>query len=269
MNFGIKKAVVVSLATLMAVLYPGLSVKAAEPVGITVSAAISLKDAFEEIGKTFEAVNRGVKVGFNFGASGDLKAQIRGGAPVDVFASAAEKDMDDLVKEGLVLTKTKIDFAANSLVLIAPASSKLAIASFADLTKPEVKKIAVGNPETVPAGRYTYDVFHSLKIYDAIKDKCILAENVRQVLDYTARDEVDAGVVYMTDAITRPDQVKVVVTAPADTHKPIRYPIAVVKGSQKVAVAKKFVAFIISDAGQKILKAHGFQSAQDSMRISE
>ena len=127
---------------------------------MTVSAAISLKNAFEEIGRLYES-KHGTKCVFNFGASGDLAKQIIGGAPVDVFASAAQKDMDDVDKQGLIVTATRADFTANSVVLIVPAGAKTSLKSFEGLSAAEIEKIAVGNPKTVPAGRYAEEVFGS------------------------------------------------------------------------------------------------------------
>ncbi|OGR07226.1 MAG: molybdate ABC transporter substrate-binding protein [Deltaproteobacteria bacterium RIFOXYD12_FULL_50_9] len=238
-------------------------VNAAESTEITVSAAISLKNAFEEVGKLFESSNWGIKVLFNFGASGDLKTQIKGGAPVDVFASAALKDMDELSKEGFVLPDTKANFVTNTVVLIVPASSKISTASFEDLTRSEISKIAVGNPKTVPAGRYTEETFQYYKISEKLKDKLIFAENVRQVLDYVARGEVDAGVVYETDAIIRQQEVKVAATAPELSHKPIIYPITVIKDAKNAQAAKMFVSFVLSEGGKIILEKHGFKPVRN------
>ena len=163
---------------------------------ILVSAAISLKNAFTDIGKLYEAGHPGVKVNFNFGASGDLVKQIQGGAPVAVFASAAQKDMNELEQGDCWYPGSRADFAGNGVVLVQPRQATIKLAGFPDLAKPEVKKIAIGNPKTVPAGRYAMEVFNHFKIADAIQDKLVLAENVRQVLDYVARGEVDAGLVY-------------------------------------------------------------------------
>jgi molybdate transport system substrate-binding protein len=162
---------------------------AADQQEIIVSAAISLKNAFEEIGKLFEAKYKGVKVTFNFGASGDLVRQIEGGAPVDVFASAAQKDMDEAEKKGLILPNSKINFAGNNVVLITPAGSKIPIKTFEGLGLDQVEKIATGNPKTVPAGRYAEEVFVHFKLLTAIKEKLIYAEHVRQVLDYVAAEK--------------------------------------------------------------------------------
>ncbi|MDA8421837.1 MAG: molybdate ABC transporter substrate-binding protein [Nitrospiraceae bacterium] len=246
------------LVFVLVFVFAGLSL-AEEPQGITVSAAISLKNAFEEIGKLYESRNAGSRVMFNFGASGDLMAQIKGGAPVDVFASAAQKDMDELDNAGLVVKDTRTNFAANSVVLIVPLSSKIAITSFNDLQKAEVKKIAVGNPKTVPVGRYTDEAFQYYKVSDMIKDKLVFAENVRQVLDYVARGEVDAGVVYSTDAMVKQQKVSVVMAAQEASHKPVVYPIAVVKGSKNENAARAFISFVRSEEGRKILEKYGFK----------
>jgi len=242
------------------VLFMLLSVAEAEEAReITVSAAVSLKNAFEEIGRLYEMNYKGTRVLFNFGASGDLMRQIEGGAPVDVFASAAQKDMDEAEKKGLIRSGSRIDFAANAVVLVAPAAARTPIKSFRDLATNSVRKIAVGNPQTVPAGRYAEEVFRYYKMFDTIKERLILTENVRQALDYVARGEVDAGVVYATDAMTTPKEVSIVATAPEQSHKPVVYPIAVVKGTKNGAAAQDFVALVLSPGGQRILEKYGFK----------
>jgi molybdate transport system substrate-binding protein len=232
---------------------------AESPREITVSAAISLKNAFEEIGKLYESKVTGAKVFFNFGASSDLARQIEGGAPVDIFASAAQKDMDGLDGKGLVLQGTRSNFAANSIVLIIPAASKATLSSFEGLNAHEIRKIAVGNPKTVPAGRYADEVFSYYKLLPFIQDKLVFAENVRQVLDYVSRGEVDAGIVYTTDAAAKEKEIKVVAIAPDASHKPVVYPIAVIKGSKNEEAAKAFVSLVLSPDGQKILEKYGFR----------
>lgn len=195
----------------------------------------------------------------NLGGSGDLMTQIKGGAPVDVFASAALRDMDELDNAGFVVKDTRINFVANSVVLIVPSASKVMLTSFEDLKKSEIKKIAIGNPKTVPVGRYSDETFQYYKISDMIQAKLIFAENVRQVLDYVVRGEVDAGVVYSTDAMVKQQDVKIIVTAPEASHKPIIYPIAVVKGTKYEKAAKSFIALVTSDEGRKILSKYGFK----------
>ena len=227
---------------------------------LTVSAALSLKNAFQEIGPRFEQAHPGVKVLYNFGASGALAQQIKGGAPVDVFAAAALKDMDDLEAAGLLRPETRRNFAANSVVLVQPESSPGPLRAFADLAAPAIRKIAAGNPQTVPAGRYAQEVFAHFHLREAIQDKLVFAENVRQVLDYVARGEVDAGVVYRTDALTRPREVKVAAAAPPESHMPVLYPIAVLKQSHNDVAAREFVAALTRENIRAIFKKYGFTS---------
>lgn len=232
---------------------------AQSPAVLTVSAAISLKNAFDEIGKIFESQHSGSKVQFNYGASGDLKKQIEGGAPVDVFASASSKEVDELLAQNLLLKDTVAQFARNSVVLIQPKQSAIALKTFGDLTKDAVKKIALGNPQTVPAGRYAKETLEYFKLFDALKDTYVFAENVRQVLDYVARGEVDAGIVYLTDARVMAEEVTMVIEAPEESHKPVIYPIAVVKGTKHETAAREFVRLVNSDAAQRILREYGFK----------
>ena len=140
-----------------------------------------------------------------------------------------------------------------------PAGAKTSLKSFEGLSGAEIKKIAVGNPKTVPAGRYAEEVFGSYKMLPSVKDKFIYAENVRQVLDYVARGEVDAGIVYATDAAARAKEIKIVATAPEASHKPVVYPMAVVKGTKSEADAKAFIALVVSPEGKKILQKYGFK----------
>jgi molybdate transport system substrate-binding protein len=226
---------------------------------IIVSAAISLTNAFEEMGTLFQERQKDAQVLFNFGASGDLARQIVGGAPVDVFASASPKDMDDLDQKDLIVKGTRKDFAGNKVVLIIPAKSGIRLTSFNDLSSGEVKRIAIGNPKTVPAGRYSEEVLTHFNLIDAVKDRLIFAENVRQVLDYVARGEVDAGMVYSTDALVRAKEVKIVAEAPRESHAPVVYPIAVVKGSTEETMAREFISVVTSKEGKRVLEKYGFR----------
>ncbi|MEW5745946.1 MAG: molybdate ABC transporter substrate-binding protein [Nitrospirota bacterium] len=236
----------------------------AEPAReITVSAALSLKSAFEEIGKRYEAKYKRTRVAFNFGPSGDLVRQIEAGAPVDVFASAAPGDMDALDRKGLVIRSSRTDFAANAVVLVVPAAATASIRSFEDLATKGVKRIAIGNPKTAPVGRYAEEVFRYYRIFDAVEDKLVLAGNVRQVLDYVARGEVDAGVVYATDAMTRPKEVRGIATAPAQSHKPVLYPLAVVRGTKNERPARAFIDAVTSPEGKRILEKYGFTMSKN------
>ena len=234
---------------------------------ILVSAAVSLKDAFVELGQLHEQ-RTGIKIQFNFGASGALQKQIEAGAPVDVFASAGAKQMDELNAKGLIVSASKRDFAGNVLVLIQPLDGA-PMSSFADLAKPVVKKIAMGNPKTVPAGQYTQQTFNRMKLLPGIQPKLIYAEDVRQVLDYVVRGEVDAGVVYSSDAQAAGSSVRIIARAPDDAHDPILYPIAIVDASKKDFLARKFIELLLSPEGQSILAKHGFVPVSGSAQNSQ
>jgi molybdate transport system substrate-binding protein len=225
---------------------------------LVVSAAVSLKDAFKEIARLHEQ-RTGAKIRFNFGASGALQKQIESGAPADIFASAGAKQMDELAARNLIVPTSRKDFARNGLVLIEPTNGA-SISSFADLTKADIKKIAVGNPKTVPAGQYTEQTLNQLKLLPDVQAKLIYAEDVRQVLDYVMRSEVDAGIVYSSDALSGGNRIKTVTRAPDDSHDPILYPIAVVKDSRNGDAAQKFIDLVMSPEGQDILVKYGFIS---------
>jgi molybdate transport system substrate-binding protein len=241
----------------------GINLSSAEPtMEITVSAAISLRNVFEEVGKTFEEKHPGSKIRFNFGASGDLARQIEAGAPVDVFASAAQKDMDALDKKGLITSGTRMDFAGNSVVLVKPGMSQIRMELFEDLRKPEVKRIVIGNPKSVPAGRYAEEALKYLNLWEAVRDKLVFAEHVRQALDYVARNEVDAAIVYSTDAMIRPKEVTIVTKAPDKSHRPIVYPIGSVKGSKNQPLAREFLTLVLSPEGKNLLKKYGFETVE-------
>ena len=167
--------------------------------------------------------------------------------------------MDDLDQKDMIIKGTRKDFARNSLVLIIPTKSTIHLTSFNDLKRGEIQKIAIGNPKTVPAGRYAEEVLRYFNLWDGIKDRLIFAENVRQVLDYAARGEVDAGMVYSTDALVRAKETKIVAEAPEQSHRPVVYPIALVKGTKKEALAREFIAVVTSREGEKILERYGFR----------
>jgi molybdate transport system substrate-binding protein len=167
--------------------------------------------------------------------------------------------MDDLDQKDMILKGTRKDFAGNRVVLAIPAKSTIRLTSLNDLKREEVKRIAIGNPKTVPAGRYAEEVLKYFNLWDAIKDRFIFAENVRQVLDYVARGEVDAGIVYSTDASARAKEVKIVAEAPGESHHPVIYPIALVKGSKMETLSREFISVVTSKDGKKILEKYGFR----------
>lgn len=222
---------------------------------LTVSAAASLTDAFKEIGQRFEAGRPGVTVRFNFAASGVLIQQITQGAPVDVLASADQETMQRGIDQKLLDADTRRDFAANVLVLVVPASGAPPVNKLGDLGQPAVKRIAIGKPVTVPAGRYAKQALETAGRRAALEPKFVYADSVRQVLDYVARGEAEAGFVYRTDAAIMANQVKIVQTVEGP---PVRYPVAVVSDSRQKALARDFVAFVSGAQGQAILARFGF-----------
>lgn len=228
----------------------------AHAVDITVSAAASLRDAFTEIGREFERKHPPHRVLFNFGASGQLVQQIIRGAPVDVLATADQESMSRAESRGALLPGSRADFTANRLVLGLSVSRPVAVASLEDLTKPEVERIAIGNPDAVPAGRYAKGALERAGLWERLQPKFVNAQNVRQVLDYVGRGEVDAGFVYVTDQMVMPHRVKAAVEVA--TPEPIRYPIAVVKGGGAQRIGQQFVAFVRGDAAGRILERYGF-----------
>ena len=231
---------------------------AASAADLTVSAAASLTNAFRELGTAFESRNPGTQVQFNFAASGALLQQIVKGAPVDVFASADQETMDDAQKQGLVDAATRVDFVRNALVVIVPTESKATAGGIADLRDARFTKIAIGQPASVPVGRYTKTVLEQAGLWSTVEPKMIGAQSVRQALDYVARGEVDAGFVYATDAAIMVDRVRVLYTVP--TPLPILYPIAPLKGSANDALARKFVQFVASPEARVVLTRYGFSA---------
>jgi molybdate transport system substrate-binding protein len=224
---------------------------------ITVSAAISLKEAVTEIAEKYEQKS-GDHVDFNFGASGTLESQIAQDAPVDAFISAADKQVNDLIKSGKADPASRHVIVTNAIVLIVPVDAANPPADFAGLTTASVKKIAVGEPKSVPAGQYAMQTLKVLKLADALAGKLVFGANVRQVLDYVEHGEVDAGIVYATDAKQAGDRVKVVATADASTHESIEYPAVVITGAKHATAAARFIDFLATDQAKAIFVAHGF-----------
>jgi molybdate transport system substrate-binding protein len=227
---------------------------------LVVSAAASLTHAFKEIGSEFERARPGIKVVFNFAASDVLLRQIIEGAPVDAFASADEEAMDKAAKENAIDPATRFNFAANRLVLITPREFRGVLASLEDLRRKEIKRIAIGQPATVPAGRYARAALEQARLWEVLREKFIYTQNVRQSLDYVARGETDAGFVYATDLLIA--KVKVRMAHEVKTPRPILYPVAVTRLSGKRKLAGDFLQFLRSEPGRKILHKNGFTTPQ-------
>lgn len=229
---------------------------------LTISAAASLKDAIAEIQQLYTQ-QQPVTITNNFGASGSLQQQIEQGAPVDIFISAASTQMDALQQKELILTDTRKNILSNQVVLIAPKNSKL-VSNFKDLTSARVQKIALGEPKSAPAGKYAQEVLTFYNIFNQIKPKIIYAKDVRQVLTYVETGNVDAGIVYITDA--KVSDVKTVAIAPANSHSPVVYPVAVIKGSKNINAAKQFVQFLSSKPASDVFNKYGFTKVTGALK---
>lgn len=222
---------------------------------ITVLAAASMKDALEEIKTMYP--NENIVINYSYGASGTLQNQIEQGAPADIFISAADKQMDTLEEKGKIDADTRGVLLKNDLVLIA-GKNNTAIKSIDDLEKDSVKAIAVGEFASVPAGQYAKEALDSLRMFDTLKDKIVYGSDVRAVLNWVETSQADCGIVYGSDAKSS-DLVRVVDSFPNDSHKEIRYPIAIIKDSKHKEAAKEFMEYLQSDDAKNVFKDNGFQ----------
>lgn len=227
------------------------------PTEITVSAAASLKDALNEIKPLYEAENPDIKLVLNFGSSGTLQQQIEQGAPVDLFISAGKSQMDSLEEKQLLVNTSRMNILGNELVLIV-GKDNYAVNRFTDLKEPWVKHIGIGEPESVPAGKYAKEVLSSLEIWDALEPKYVQAKDVRQVLAYVETGNAEAGLVYKSDT-TASDKVRIAAVAPENSHKPIVYPAAVIKSSKNSAAAGDFLRFLGRPEAKNIFLKYGFK----------
>ena len=228
---------------------------------ILVAAAISLQKALQEITPIYTSANPSQTVNYNFAASGILARQIEQGAPVDVFIAAADKQMNDLQQQGLLVAGTQKFLLTNQLVLIVPKQSSVSVTNFRQLIKPEVKRISIGEPRSVPAGLYAAEVLKNLGIWEQVKSKFVLGNNVKSVLTTVETGNVDAGIVYLTDAKSS-ERSEIVATADKKLHSPIRYPVAVIKSSKSPDGARQYLEFLQSKAATTIFKKYGFGIAK-------
>ncbi|WP_226568003.1 molybdate ABC transporter substrate-binding protein [Bacillus stratosphericus] len=224
---------------------------------LVISAAASLQDALKEIESTFNDQHPNVTLTNNFGSSGALKQQIAQGAKVDLFFSAAEEPFDELVQSGDIDQDHIKDVIQNELVLIVPKEDSSSIKTFLDVQHLK-GKIALGTPESVPAGTHGKEIFTKLNIWDQVKKNAVYGKDVRQVLSYVETGNVKAGVVYKTDALVS-KKVKIVDEANPDMHSPIIYPVGLVKETEHLEEAKTFFQYLQSDTAASIFKKYGFQ----------
>jgi len=227
---------------------------------------VSTQAALQDIQTAYQAENPAVTIRYNFGASGALAQQISQGAPVDVFISASPQWMTALQDKGLIDGQPQ-PMLQNELVLVVPASPSSPVTQFGDLVTDGISKIAIGEPESVPAGRYAKETLDTMGLWEAIAPKLVFGKSVRQVLAYVETGNVDAGMVYATDVLAS-DRVTAIATAPTEAHSPIDYPVALVQNqpadgettSRTRESARAFVAFLSSQTAREIFDAYGFST---------
>lgn len=225
-----------------------------EETTLTIAAASSLSDAMKELSATYEEEHPDTEIVLNFASSGVLANQIRQGAPIDVFLLASKDHYRELVKGDLIDPELHTNLLSNQLVLISNEATSLT--GWDDLLSDRIGRIAIGTPETVPAGAYAKEALQSLQMMDKLDEQMIFGKDVRQVLTYVETGNADAGIVYRTDYLTS-NKVSLVAEAPSDAYSPIIYPAGVVKDAQEEA--ETFFTYLRSEEAMKTFKKYGFQ----------
>src|SRR6185295_9811302 len=223
---------------------------------ILVSAAASLTDALNDIGRSYRQKSKD-SVRFNFGPSSGLARQIEEGAPADLFFSADLAQMDALEKKSFVEPGTRRNLLSNQLVIIVPADSKLSVSSPKDLLKPDVKKLALAEPSSVPVGVYSSKYLADEGLWEQLRNKVVPVQDVRATLAAVESGNVEAGFVYKTDAAVS-KKVKIIYEVPIEKGPKIAYPAAMVKESRHKEAARDFMNFVQSPAGKDAFKKYGF-----------
>ena len=227
-----------------------------QPVDLSISTAPSLKGSFEEIKGLYASKNPQVNLVFNYGPSGSLQNQIEQGAATDMFISQGKPQMDALEQKGLLKKDSRVNLLGDELVLIVDKNNTF-INSFEDLIKPEVKKIGIGEAVSVPAAKTTKETLDTLKLWDPLQLKMVMGKDLTQVMAYVETGNAEAGFVWDTIALTS-NKVKIVATAPANSHKPVVLPAAVVAASKNSAAASRFLEYLQSDEAMKVFEKNGF-----------
>jgi len=233
---------------------------APEPVELLIGAAMSLRDVVDELSALYHEQHPHVTFVHTFAPSGALQSQIEEGAPIDIFFSAAAAQMRNLEGQDLIYG-TGRNVVRNSLALVVPADSDIAITSFEDVASDAVRIFGTGDPDTMPFGRFTREVFTELGILDQVEPKFVFGSDVRQVLTWVETGEVDAGTVFMTDALTT-DAVRVIALADPAFHSPSVNPVGIVEASLHKTAAQSFIDFLFSDTARAVFERHGFTMYQ-------
>lgn len=229
-------------------------------IELTVAAAASLTDVTKALADDYAKVAPHIKLTFTYASSGALQTQIEQGAPVDLFLSAAQKQMNALEEKNLINKDTRVNLLENKLVLIVSKDSKAGIASFEDVATDKAGQVAIGDPASVPAGQYAQKAFESLKLWEQVKAKANLGTDVRQVLTWVESGNAECGLVYSTDAATS-RKITVICEAPEGSVEKIIYPAAVTAESKHTEEAKAFLDYLAGDSAAAVFKEYGFSIA--------
>jgi len=227
---------------------------ATQPVTLTVSAAADLNYVFKEMGKLFEQ-ETGNKIVFNFGSTGQLAQQIEQGAPVDLFAAANQSYIEELEQKGLIIPDTKALYGRGRITLWTRQDSLVDIKNIQDLTKPELTRIAIANPDHAPYGIAAREAMQSAGIWQAVQPKLVLGENVRQTLQYAESGNVDVAIVALSLSVNKPGRW---VLIPENLHKPLDQMLAVIDKTPYESQARQFAVFINGTKGRPLMRKYGF-----------
>ena len=234
----------------------GPAARSPQATTLIISAAASLQPALTELQRSYQQAHPNIELKLNFGASGTLKQQILQGAPIDLLIAADQQTIAELAAAGAIDPQTRRNLVANTLVLVARPGSP--VRGWSDLVNPAVKFLAIGDPATVPAGRYGAATLKTLNLWQALQPKLVRGQDVRQVLAYTATGNADAGIVYATDA-RQTSAVQTVAIAPPNSHPPIIYPMAVMARAGQPAAARAFGQFLQEPTAQSVFGRYGFR----------
>lgn len=252
-----KRFILTMLTAVMIICVTACSQKDEGKQTVNILAAASLTDVMGELESNYESEHSDVDLVFSFAGSGALQTQIEEGAPCDIFLSAAMKQMNALRDEDLMNNDSIIQLLENKLVLIVPEGNDLGLTSFEDVVSDEVDMIAIGDPESVPAGQYAVQVFETLGILQEIEDRANYGTDVRTVLTWVEEGEVDCGIVYATDAFTG-DSVEIICEAPEGSCDQVIYPAGITASCECEDEAADFIDYLLSDEAASIFESYGF-----------
>jgi molybdate transport system substrate-binding protein len=234
---------------------------AQQPIKLTISSGAGLRNVMEAVQQAYAKQAPNVTINYNFAASGMLRRQIEQGAPVDIALLASQEDMDALQTQNLLLEGTRRNLLTSEVVLIVPKNST-GISTFLDLTSQNIKRIAIGEPRTVPLGKYAEEVFKYFGIRDQVQSKLVYARSALEIMSYVESGNVDAGIAHDTNA-RQSNQVRIVAIAPPASHTPAIYPIAVLKNSRNLNAARAFLQFLSSGQVKAIFQQYGYRIPQN------